>query len=75
MKELKGAWEGLELTSAPFFCSLLSQLLWGLLAFHTSCPLVQMLCFLLSEPARLKKSMYLEWPGCKYIVKVVKSCK
>lgn len=51
------------------------QLLWGLLALHSSLLLVQISCFLLSKPARLKESTYLTWPGCKYIVKMIKSSK
>lgn len=79
MKELNEGWEGLQLTSAPFLLlhpeQLFFQLLWGLLALHSSFLLVQISCFLLSKPARLEESMYFKWPGCQYIVKMIKSCK
>lgn len=79
MKELNEGWEELQLTSAPFLLfhpeQLFFQLLWGLLALHSSFLLVQISCFLLSKPARLEESMYFKWQGCQYVVKMIKGCK
>lgn len=76
MKELNEGWEDLQLTSAPFLLlhpeQLFFQLLWGLLALHSSFLLVQISCFLLSKPVRLEESMYFKWPRCQYIVKMIK---
>lgn len=59
MKELNEGWEGLQLTSAPFLLlhpeQLFFQLLWGLLALHSSFLLVQISCFLLSNQPGLRK--------------------